>query len=125
MRSMRISTFPSGENFGVIHSPFWTYKFTIDKRSGPLYDCACYLEQTSRAARTPPALTLALSIACSLFVLLPQPVSFVFNSLQPLFQKHRGWGIPNARTGHPGGGYGDSSFGHPLFTTHYSPATLL
>jgi hypothetical protein len=32
----------------------------------------------------------------SLFALFFAPPSFVFNSLQPLFAKHRGWGIPGS-----------------------------
>ena len=76
------------------------------------------IEETSPAACTAPALTLALSITCSLFVLLPQLVSFVFNSLRPLFRKHPGWGYPDCP-------YGTLGFGHPLFTTRYSPPTLL
>jgi hypothetical protein len=35
-RTARVLTFPSGEDSGVIHSLSCTYKFTIDKRSGPL-----------------------------------------------------------------------------------------
>jgi hypothetical protein len=42
---------------------------------------------------------------CCLFTLFSTLVSFVFKSLQPLFRKYRGWGIPNATTGHPGGGW--------------------
>jgi hypothetical protein len=41
---------------------------------------------------------------CRLFVLFSSFFSFVFNRLQPLFRKYRGWGIPNACTGHPGVG---------------------
>jgi hypothetical protein len=39
-----------------------------------------------------------LSGICRLFSALPP---FVFNRLQPLFAKCRGWGIPNATTEHP------------------------
>src|SRR5712664_3536651 len=40
---------------------------------------------------------LPLSRLFALFSALPP---FVFNRLQPLFAKYRGWGIPNATTGH-------------------------
>src|SRR6266446_107402 len=36
-----------------------------------------------------------------LFALFSALLPFVFNRLQPLFPKHRGWGIPNATTEHP------------------------
>ena len=35
-----------------------------------------------------------------LFALFSEVSPFVFNRLQPLFAKYRGWGIPNATTGH-------------------------
>src|SRR6266436_580798 len=41
---------------------------------------------------------LPLSRLFALFSALPP---FVFNRLQPLFAKYRGWGIPNATTEHP------------------------
>jgi len=88
------------------------------------YDFLCYLEETSLALPAAPALTLAFSIACSLLALFFGCLSFVFNSLQPLFPKYRGGGIPGG-SGHPGGGYRDSRFSHPLFTTHDSRPTLL
>src|SRR6266446_4469506 len=44
---------------------------------------------------------LPLSRLFALFSALPP---FVFNRLQPLFAKYRGWGIPNSTTGHPGRG---------------------
>ncbi len=40
-----------------------------------------------------------------LFALFSTLVPFLFNRLQPLFPKCRGWGIPDASTGHPGWGY--------------------
>jgi hypothetical protein len=54
------------------------------------YDFLCYLEETSLTLPATPALTLALSITCSLFSLILKLPSFVFNSLQPLFPKHPG-----------------------------------
>src|SRR6266851_1911691 len=72
----------------------WTYKFTIDKRSDLRQDCACHLEETSPTPPSAPALTLVLSIAWSLFAFFFRLPSFVFNSLQPLFAKHPGWGYP-------------------------------
>jgi single-stranded DNA-binding protein len=36
-----------------------------------------------------------------LFALFFEVSPFVFNRLQPLFAKYRGWGIPNATTAHP------------------------
>src|SRR6266481_1027949 len=36
-----------------------------------------------------------------LFALFSALPPFVFNRLQPLFAKYRGWGIPNATTEHP------------------------
>src|SRR5712664_3503240 len=44
---------------------------------------------------------LPLSRLFALFSALPP---FVFNRLRPLFARYRGWGIPNASTGHPGRG---------------------
>src|SRR6266849_2832238 len=72
-----------------------TYKFTLDKSSGLWYGCACYLEETFPTPPAAPALTLVLSIAWSLFAFFFRVLSFVFNSLQPLFQKHPGWGYPS------------------------------
>src|SRR6266446_8622509 len=68
--------------------------FTIDKRPDLRYGFLCYLEETSLTPPAPPALTLVVSIACSLFVLFFRLPSFVFKRLQPLLPKHRGWGIP-------------------------------
>src|SRR6267143_1618462 len=85
---------PQGEDSAVIHSQSCTYKFTIDKCSDPWYGCGCYLEETSHTPRIAPALTLDLSISCSLLALFLQLLSVVFNSLRPLFPKHPGWGYP-------------------------------
>jgi len=54
---------------------------------------------------------------CRLFALFPAPVSFIFNTLQPLFKKH------------PGGGCRDSSLSrpllhYPLLTTHSPLSTF-
>jgi hypothetical protein len=38
--------------------------------------------------------TPVFASVCRLFALFPALVSFVFNSLQPLFRKHPGWGYP-------------------------------
>jgi hypothetical protein len=73
------------------------------------YDFLCYLDETSLTLPAAPALTLAFSIACSLFPLIPQLLSFVFNTLQPLFPKTPGWGVPRI------------SFQLP--TAHYPPLT--
>src|SRR6267378_5344124 len=89
---VRLLTSLPSENSGVIHSQSCTYKFTIDKRPDPYYGCACYLEQTSHTVPTTQAVTLALSISCSLLLLLLQLPSFVFNRLRPLFPKHPGGG---------------------------------
>src|SRR5260370_13866537 len=69
-----------------------TYKFTLDKSSGLRYGCVCYLEETSPTPPAAPPLTLVLSIACSLFTFFFRLPSFVFNSFQPLFAHHPGWG---------------------------------
>jgi len=52
----------------------------------------CCLEETSLTPPAARALTLDLSIVCSLFMLFLRLPSFVFNSLQPLFPKHPGGG---------------------------------
>jgi hypothetical protein len=87
--------FSSAKSFALISSEPWIYKFTIDISWAPWYPFACYLEETSHTALSTPALTLGPSISCSLFVLFLHAPSFVFNSLQPLFPKHPGWGIPD------------------------------
>jgi len=56
------------------------------------YDFLCYLEETSLTLPAAPALTLAFSITCSLSTFFFRLLPFVFNSLQPLFQKHPGGG---------------------------------
>ena len=42
-----------------------------------------------------------LSSICRLFALFFHLPCFVFSNLGPLFPNYRGWGIPNALTGHP------------------------
>jgi hypothetical protein len=76
---------------------FPTCKFTIDKSPDLQYSCTCYLEETSPTAPDPPALTLDASISCRLLPLFFPLPSFVFNNLQPLLPKYRGWGVPLQR----------------------------
>ena len=44
---------------------------------------------------------IGLEPLCRLFTLFPALVSFVFNRLQPLFTKYRGWGYPERIYGTP------------------------
>jgi hypothetical protein len=46
-------------------------------------------------------ISFAVPSSYSLFVLAKKVNSFAINKIQPLFAKPRGWGIPNATTGHP------------------------
>ena len=69
-------------------------QFTIDIRPDPGHPLLCYFEETSHTGPIKPALTLALSICCGLLVLCRRGPPFVFNSLQPLFPKHPGVGVP-------------------------------
>ena len=50
-------------------------------------------------------LTPLLPYSCSLLLALKKVNSFAIKQIQTLFAKCRGWGIPNATTGHPGWGY--------------------
>src|SRR5712692_179472 len=77
-------------------------KFTIDKRPDPWHRGACYLEETSLTPPVAPALTLDLSISCSLFGLAKKVNSFAIKHIRPLFAKHPGWGYPlgTVQTGH-------------------------
>src|SRR4029077_14546395 len=67
-------------------------QITIDKRSDRRYDFVCCLKEPSLVPPAALALTLDLSIACSLLASVLDPSSFVFNRLQPLFPKHPGGG---------------------------------
>jgi hypothetical protein len=62
-------------------------KFTIDKLPDLGYHFVCYLEQTSLTAPAIPALTLDLSISCSLFCFAQKVNSFGIKQIQPLFAK--------------------------------------
>jgi hypothetical protein len=55
---------------------------------------SCYLEETSLTPPAAPALSLDLSISCSLFVVAKKVNSFGIKPIQPLFAKHPGWGYP-------------------------------
>src|SRR5260370_36043121 len=76
------------------HSSVSTYSLLLINIPDGCYRFVCYLEQTSLIPPVAPALTLYLSISCSLFLFSFQRRSFVFNSLQPLFPKHTGWVYP-------------------------------
>ena len=80
--------------FVAHHSCNCTYKFTIDIRPDSWYAFACYLEQTSHTACVTPALTLAVSYYCKLFVAVTKVNSFGIKQIHTLSAKHRGWDIP-------------------------------
>jgi len=88
----RVLTFRSNKDSALIHSHSCTFKFTIDIRPGLLYPFACYLEQTCPTPPITSALTLGLSISCSLLVVSKKVISFGIKQIQPLFANHSGWG---------------------------------
>ena len=68
-------------------------------------------------------LSLLLLVDCSLFALSFRTPAFVFNSLQPLFAKHPGWGYPgryDVETFRPS----DAFFVRPLFSQPYESLFL-
>src|SRR5260370_20582660 len=67
-------------------------KFTIDRRPGLWYGCACYLEQISLTPPAIPALTLPFSYSCNLFCALQKTNSFIIKQIQTLSTKHPGGG---------------------------------
>ncbi len=80
-------TFPADENFRSNPFPILNLQFTIDKNFDLGYHFVCYLEQTSLTAPAIPALTLDLSISCSLFCFAQKVNSFGTKQIQPLFAK--------------------------------------
>src|SRR5580765_5429947 len=56
------------------------------------------VRQVPLSVPRPTNLTPLFRYPCSLFALFFQPLPFVFNSLQPLFPKHPGWGPTSTRT---------------------------
>jgi len=82
------------------------YQFVVDKFVNPCYRRLCYFKQASLLPSAAPALTLAPSIACSLFPIAKKVNSFGIKQIQPLFPKHPGWGgYPECFYGTPGMGY--------------------
>src|SRR5260370_14014227 len=77
----------------------------FDNLLNPCYLRLFYFKQASLPPSATPALTLAPSIACSLFPIAKKVNSFGIKQIQPLFPKCRGGvGIPSESTGHPGWG---------------------
>ena len=72
-------------------------RFLLTTSPGPGYDCACYLEETSPTPPATPALTLAFSYYCKLFVVAKKVNPFGIKQIQTLSTKYRGWGCPPAQ----------------------------
>jgi hypothetical protein len=68
--------------------------FTIDIRSDLWYTFDCSLGEASQTL----GITVTGSVVCRLLPLFFRLPSFVFNSLQPLVAKYRGWGTSQNRS---------------------------
>ncbi len=114
-RRVRPLNFPQRPD-SVTHWKIGAYQFIVDKLVNPCYRRLCYFKQASLLHSADPALTLAPSIVCSLFVVAKKVNSFGIKQIQPLFAKCRGGvGIPNVSTGHPGWG-GQSTLCLPVIS---------
>jgi hypothetical protein len=95
---------PSSLGHLLLNRPFDLTQKSLDNLYTYMIFYVMLARQITLPRPFPTKLTALFRYSCRLFVVLKKVNPFGIRQIQALFAKYRGWGIPNAATGHPGWG---------------------